>query len=196
MRSTSECWHVIESWLAANGVDDVLAEPAPDADIAAVEETVDVTLPESFCTFLQTHNGQTPDSRPLLRRFGLYSTSAIISEWKRMTDLLRDGTFEGRLDDFDERFGRPGPEVRDVWWNDQWIPFARDAGGNLLCIDLDPSPAGSQGQIIVVWHDMPTRPVRASSFAEWFQGYATAIEEGELVYSERTHSMMSNSEEH
>jgi len=197
MRPVRDCWSVIESWLEANHEQGcaVLSPPATEEAVATVEETIGVDLPDAFVSVLRTHNGQTSDSRPLLRRYALLSTERIVGEWEQMTALLRDGAFEGRLDDFEDRFGSPDEEVEDVWWNDQWVPFARDASGNLLCLDLDPSPAGTRGQVIAVWHDMPTRPVRASSFQAWFSDYATAIEDGELVYSEQTHSMMADPDE-
>ncbi|WP_049928683.1 SMI1/KNR4 family protein [Halopiger goleimassiliensis] len=197
MRSIRECWTVIENWLATNHSDgrSVLSPPAADEQIDAVESTVGVDLPDAFVKFLRIHNGQTSGSRPLLRRFGLCSTESIRAEWERMTDLLEDDAFTGEVDDFPDRFKNQDAAVKDVWWHESWVPFAQDPSGNLLCLDLAPGADGNEGPVIVVWHDMPARPVRGPSFHSWFAEYATAIETDELVYSEQTNSMMADPEE-
>ena len=47
--------------------------------------------------------------------------------------------------------------VRARWFHDKWLPIARDAGGNLLCIDLDPLAGGFVGQIVEFRHDDSAR---------------------------------------
>jgi len=197
MVDVQACWRALEAWLEANHPDGtaVLAEPATADQVAAVESTLGVELPASFVAFLRRHDGQTPGARPLFRRFRPYSTASIEENWEQMAELLDDGTFDDRLDDFEARFGGPDEGVRDVWWSKWWVPFAQDASGNFLCLDLDPAPVGDRGQVIAVWHDMPTRPVRAPSFDAWLSGVVDDIEAGQLVYSEQTHSMMAEPHE-
>jgi cell wall assembly regulator SMI1 len=47
-----------------------------------------------------------------------------------------------------------------------WIPFAKDFGGNFLCLDLDPESGGTRGQIIEVAYDDSRIRVVASGLAE------------------------------
>ncbi|MEZ3114791.1 SMI1/KNR4 family protein [Halobaculum sp. MBLA0147] len=188
MRPIHESWQIVEDWLEAHDAADVLSPPPSDEDVAAIAETVGVDLPDPFETFLRRHDGQTPGSRPLFRRHALCSAESIVDNYTQMTTALAEGTFEGRLDGFEDWAGSPDPEVAEVWWND--IPFAHDASGNFLCLDLDPTPEGDYGQVITVWHDMPGRYVRGEGFTAWFDGYATALEEGTLRYSEHTHGLV------
>jgi cell wall assembly regulator SMI1 len=189
MRPIPECWQVVENWLEAHDAADVLSPPPADEDVAAIADAVGVDLPAPFETFLRRHDGQTPGSRPLLNRYTLSAADRVVDNYTQMTTALAAGEFEGRLDEFDDRHGSPDPEVADVWWNDRWIPFGCDASGNFLCLDLDPSPEGSYGQVITVWHDMPVRSVCGEGFTAWFDDYATALEEGTLRYSEHTHAL-------
>jgi len=198
MSTVRESWEVIETWLADNhgDPDAVLASPASEAAVETLAETVGVDLPASFREFLQQHDGQRSGSRPLLRRYRLLSTDRITEEWQRMTDLQAEGAFEDRRSDFEEWEDGPDEEVREVWWNDQWVPFGIDASGNPLCLDLDPSPAGTRGQVITVPNDAPARAVQAERFAAWFADVASAVDDGEYVYSEQTHSMMAEPDDH
>jgi cell wall assembly regulator SMI1 len=51
--------------------------------------------------------------------------------------------------------------------SDRWIPFAKDFGGNFLCIDLDPDVGGTRGQIIELVFVESRRRVVSSSLAEF-----------------------------
>jgi len=44
-------------------------------------------------------------------------------------------------------------------------PLTDSGSGDRHCLDLDPAPGGSVGQVILMWHDSPERPwsPRASS---------------------------------
>ncbi len=53
-----------------------------------------------------------------------------ISSWK-----------DGRFDD-----GR----MAKTYWQQQWVGFARDGGGNEYCLDLAPGPKGHIGQILAM----------------------------------------------
>jgi cell wall assembly regulator SMI1 len=74
-----------------------------------------------------------------------------------------------------------GGVVRD-WWHPKWIPLTSDGCGNSHCLDLNPGPTGAVGQIIIMWHDDPSRPVEAGSFRIWLEQFATDLESGKYVY--------------
>ena len=48
--------------------------------------------------------------------------------------------------------------------SDRWIPFAKDFGGNFLCIDLDPDVGGTPGQVIELVFDESRRKVVSKEF--------------------------------
>jgi cell wall assembly regulator SMI1 len=54
--------------------------------------------------------------------------------------------------------------------SDRWIPFAKDFGGNFLCIDLDPDVGGTPGQVIELVFDESRRQVVSSSLEEFLAG--------------------------
>jgi len=51
--------------------------------------------------------------------------------------------------------------------SDRWIPFAKDFGGNFLCIDLDPDVGGTPGQVIELVFDESRRKVVSSSLEQF-----------------------------
>lgn len=197
-------WEVIEDALATEHDEgtDVLRPPADEETVSSLEETLDVELPPAFATFLRVHDGQRPNTRPVLKRYQALSASGVRETWERMRDLLAEGAFEGRQGDFDDDLRPQGsddpvdPEIRDVWYHDKWIPIGTDPGGHLLCLDFAPTDEGTRGQVITYWNDAPRRSCRAPDFETWFTDYAAAIETGEYVYSTETHSLFTERREH
>jgi cell wall assembly regulator SMI1 len=61
----------------------------------------------------------------------------------------------------------PDHGVRAKWFHDKWLPIAEDGGGNFVCIDLDPAPGGTAGQIVEFRHDDSARPRLAASLLEY-----------------------------
>lgn len=43
--------------------------------------------------------------------------------------------------------------VRQLGHSRGWIPFGDNGGGDLYCLDLNPGPTGTTGQVICVWHE-------------------------------------------
>jgi len=63
-----------------------------------------------------------------------------------LLELMREPNFRKKIaknEYFDD-----GGRVRAVHYSDGWIPFAEDGGGCLLCVDFDPGPKGTMGQIV------------------------------------------------
>jgi cell wall assembly regulator SMI1 len=59
------------------------------------------------------------------------------------------------------------PGVQALFWNERWLPFARDGRGGVVCVDLAPAPAGVVGQVIFVGRDPDERTVLGASLQEW-----------------------------
>jgi cell wall assembly regulator SMI1 len=104
----------------------------------------------------------------------LESLAEVWAGWKQLLDR---GTFKGIQSE-------PSGPVRPVWWSNLWIPITDNAFGDNYCVDLDPAPGGSVGQIISVWHDDSHRTVLAPSFRYWLDGFANGLESGLYIFSE------------
>lgn len=61
-------------------------------------------------------------------------------------------------------------------WRARWVPIAVDGGGNLMVVDLDPGPAGTQSQVFP-WQNYgsPSPRVVASTFAAWLDAVAEEL---------------------
>lgn len=63
-----------------------------------------------------------------------------------------------------------------------WIPFASSGGGDYLCVDLEPGPAGTVGQVFGWNHDDDVDPPVAPSLTVWLERVVACVEAGEIVY--------------
>jgi cell wall assembly regulator SMI1 len=92
-----------------------------------------------------------------------------------------------QIDDHDW-MNHDGP-VRKVLASPGWIPFANDATGNFLCVDVDPDQGGSVGQVIEVAYDDDRLRVLASSLADYLDTLVASAsagpEEGTMAASDR-----------
>src|SRR5690606_12156798 len=172
-------WKRMKSWLKTNAahIVDELNGPATDEELLALEQQLNLTLPQEYKSFLKIHNGQDRDSEGLIDTEELLSTERVLEEWTVWKDLLDNG-------DFDDSQSDPDEGVKEDWWNPKWVPITYDGSGNHYCLDLDPAPGGTSGQIIRMWHDSGERELLADSFAEWIEDYTDQWEEGVYMYSE------------
>jgi cell wall assembly regulator SMI1 len=172
-------WTRIESWLEANAPEvlKTLNPGASEEQIKAVEDTLLIQFPDDFKSSYRIHNGQSLDGGWLIDGREFLSLERIQEEWLGWKMLLDGKEFEGWK-------SLPEPGVRPDWWNALWIPITFDGAGNHHCLDLDPAPGGKVGQIIYMWHDDLERGAIAASFQDWLEGYATALEAGQYVFSE------------
>jgi hypothetical protein len=63
-----------------------------------------------------------------------------------LLELMADEAFRKRIatrEGFSDR-----DRVQPVHYTGGWVPFADDGGGCLLCIDVDPGPKGTFGQVV------------------------------------------------
>ncbi|HYO71462.1 MAG TPA: SMI1/KNR4 family protein [Archangium sp.] len=89
----------------------------------------------------------------------------LLSGWKGLGELRDEGVFAKAKP---HELSRKQEEVIWTSWHPGWVPFAQEGGGNLYCMDLEPGPEGTRGQVIG-WelHGGPLRP-RAASLEEFF----------------------------
>ncbi|AUD04090.1 SMI1/KNR4 family protein [Spirosoma pollinicola] len=140
--------------------------PASDDQIDFLEKVLNVSLPQSFITYLKTFNGQhqiEPPFEPLILGYNyLFSVNEILNNWSCYVDLFDD---DPKIDFLVEN------KVQPVYWDRGWIPFAGFNGGSsLLCIDLNPGRNGYRGQIIQYFHACDLEAddiVKAASFDDF-----------------------------
>lgn len=101
------------------------------------------------------------------------NVSQMFEEWKSWTDFYDDESMNDP-----ERFkSEPDGAVRRVYCNRNWVPIARDSGGNYIGIDLDPDENGVYGQIINFGRDERTKYVFADSIKEFYDLLTESKEE-------------------
>jgi len=180
------CWVKIKEWISKNfpPILDTLNEGATDDDICKLESELGVKLPTDFIEFYKVHNGQSWTHLSLFDSDRLLSTDEIIREWSGWNSVLPEINaicieMSGKPASSD-----PEPGIKDYWWNAAWIPITANGSGDNYCIDLDPTPEGTKGQIIRMWHDMPWRELVAPSFKDWILKYVADLENGVYIISE------------
>jgi cell wall assembly regulator SMI1 len=158
-------WARIETWFQANvpSYAKELGKPASEKDIARLQERMSVRFPKPFIDSCMIHVGQKlewdfiPDGCGTLY---LMQLKDIPVEWKMLNHLKRSGDFN----DFD---AEADSGVANQWWSDEWIPFAANGGGDLLCLDRKPAKGGNKWQVVKFVHDEAARQLVAPvSFQE------------------------------
>src|SRR2546421_31964 len=140
-------WKRIESWLNGNAPE-ILSDLLPGATgkkLRSTEKILGVEFPDDVKSSYRIHDGQQGQSSPLMGEWQLLSLEDMVSQWKIMKDLVDAGKF-------DNVTSAPVGPVRADWWNLKWIPIAYNGAGDFYCLDLNPAPKGSIGQIISFWH--------------------------------------------
>jgi hypothetical protein len=134
--------------------------PPTARQIAAVEQLIGASLPESYLTFLRFSNGGHPE----LDTFTLPTGE----EWAVNT-FFHIASDTAATDD-----------CEDVMWcyHHRWpgahralLPIANDGGANLFCLNLE---GNRHGEVVVQVHDEPGFPQvhLADSFDEFVDGLA------------------------
>lgn len=157
--------------------------PATEARVTALEKALDSELPLDFRTFLLRFGGGTPPGKPgvSIAEYEVLPVEQILSRWKGLRDLVEKGTFKKATP---HELSKSQKKVKWTWWHPGWVPFAEDGGGNLKCVDLEPGPEGTRGQVIG-WeiHGGPLHPY-APSMEEFLEHYLEDLESGRIELQE------------
>jgi cell wall assembly regulator SMI1 len=171
----------LDIWLARNRPD-YYAKLKPgltDEDLTALENALNVTLPEEFRALYRWRNGQsTEDYEALSFRMTLLPADEILSAWETVTELQKDGMFE-----------------TESHWNVRWVPFLASDSGDLFCVDTGGVFGGPVGQVIEFWHDDYRRWMSASSLRKWLEVLVTAFETGLIASVEEDPDQYEEDEE-
>ncbi len=186
----NELWNRLKDWLEQNAPEllETMQPGASETQIVALEQHLGVNLPEDYRAFLRLCDGQPNDPKIRFYDGELLSTQTVKVQWDIWKELLDDG-------DFDDYESQPHQGVKSDWWNPRWIPFTHDGGGNHLCLDLDPAPAGTVGQVITMWHDSMDRELIFSSFTAWLENVVNGLESGRIVFEIEEYNMLVDAED-
>jgi cell wall assembly regulator SMI1 len=177
-----ELWKRLETWLMDHYPEllDSLNDGATDDMIFEAEEKMGMSLPNDFVESLKLHNGQKDDFYPgLIGGHQLLSLDDIVAWWQMWNNQLEEGCFN----DWEELDFNTNKVKTDQWWRAKWIPIAWRRY-NCYCLDLDPSPDGSIGQVIEFLHENEWRKFVGDSFEECFKTMVENLENGTYLLQE------------
>ncbi|MEW6279367.1 MAG: SMI1/KNR4 family protein [Candidatus Eremiobacterota bacterium] len=139
-----------------------LRKPASPAALASLEEELGFSLPPTFKVLYGWKNGETGNCEERFQ--DNYS-------WMPLEDVA------GAYDMLCDVLGEPALTASN-WWNPLWVPFLENGAGDYLCLDLDGSFGGVQGQVLEFWHDEEWRDVRYPSLDAWLEVFVVSLEGG------------------
>ena len=157
--SVGQSWKDIAEWYKRNAPVQfaLLQKGATQEQIAQFEKLIKDTLPDDYKESLLIHDGQ-----PYLSSYQYLSLESVRKRWQSLSDLLEQGAFkkkQAQVSDYAKHL---------EWWDQHWIPFAEDSGGNLICLSLlDQGP----GRIIRWEVEEGPIPTEIVSFGLWLKKY-------------------------
>ncbi len=168
-------WSRIESWVKAHVPEaeheNWLAPGASAAEIARTGKALGVELPAGYKASCRLHDGCLPVPTAML-----LPLAAVLREWRAWKKLLDRGAFADS----------PGPIAGPVgphWFHSRWVPIASHQAGDIVVLDLAPSPEGVSGQVVDVEHERSGgRRVVAWDFLAWLGDFAQDLEAGAYLY--------------
>lgn len=163
------------------------AAPVPQAVLSETEVLIRRRLPADYVAFAKRHDGQrfmpgvvhgTGTLAPIFQAFDILSVDYAESEWRSMRDWGSEtGSHRSSIE-------VAGP-VRALHTHDAWWPFTMVHGSSAHhCIDLDPAPGGTVGQVIVVAKDDDRRAVIAASFGAFIERLAASLTDSVVQITE------------
>ncbi len=172
-------WQRLTQWAADCPLDIAFNPGATEADIAAAEAELGLAFPADLREYLLLADGERWNSDGFIGGWRLLELKFIVKTTQRMRALVDDGSF-------DDNTNAETPAIKGLWWNPQWIPIVTSGSGHFFCVDLDPGPEGTVGQVILFLHDDGDRFLVARSLRAWFARLAADFERGlyEIVTDE------------
>jgi cell wall assembly regulator SMI1 len=175
----AESWKLFRKWQKANAPDwNALGKPANEKQIAEANRSIGSRLPEDLAETYRLHNGGSqifPNTIDI--PFYLMPLDEVVDAWALQKKLVDVGEFTGR---------RPKPAVGilDQWWNEGWVPFASNGGGDYFCVDTAPAQSGTAGQIISHNHETGEHTLLAASLRQYLHELVCDLRDGKYSYDE------------
>ncbi len=146
-----------ELTLKASAILESLNPGANEVEVEALEEFIGQELPTDYRDFVTLHNGQSQESNPgFFDMFSLMPLDLVQESWEEL---------EGLRDDTGEDETCPG----------DWLPFAEDGAGDMLCVELE---SGSISKYV----SNDENEEIADSFESWLADIHATIKNGEYNF--------------
>ena len=123
--------------------------PASDEEIRELERLVGVHLPADYKDLVKVTNGA---QNFTLIGWRFCSVAEAAEIWKDNSEQYPQSSSmtkqkDLRIDNTPDR--GTTPQVKKNHWNDKWVPvFYAPRNHNYICMDFDPAPGGTPGQLI------------------------------------------------
>ncbi len=162
-------WSKIESWYSEN-TPSLIEELRPGTSIEKIhdlEKSLSVSLPVDLYNSLMIHDGNV-----YFNDYKYLTARQINIVWGALTQMKRENGFKNSPRHDNQN------KIQNTWWDEKWIPFAEDSGGNCICVDLNPGKDGVVGQIIYWEIEEGPYITELVSFLDWLNDYNEKLEAG------------------
>jgi cell wall assembly regulator SMI1 len=187
-----DCWNSYKSALARFAPDDLthLAPGAEQHEIEAVENLMSLKFPAELRYAYRLHNGLALSAKgkehSLFLKQSWWPLDKVSELWK-----FNDETGRRWEDEDDDFISEMNPKVfnalhiKPIAFSKGWIPIASCSDFHhkwvCICLDLDPAPSGTRGQLIMVSGRGDDPLLMASGFNAWLLNIATSLETGDFT---------------
>lgn len=111
------------------------------AKLKEVEETMKIEFPKELKALYMSNNGTL--GLGAILGFEFMSLEDMLTEWKLNNNALKNGKF----DKLEFKSSKKGT-IRNVGFDEKWLPFAYNNVHTYLAVDLNPDENGKVGQVI------------------------------------------------
>jgi len=186
MSSIVELWQQLESWAGehAPAMLEDLNPGAADEQLAALEETLGLRLPEDFKTSLSVHDGEN-DGWPsrVFADMGAYLPAERIVEHVQMHQQVArqigiEFSDEERAEQMEEGIITVDGPVKPSFFEPGWVPILDCNGDVFWALDFSPAEGGVKGQVIRVDLECTEWSVVAPDFRRFLSDYVEALVSG------------------
>jgi small GTP-binding protein len=138
-------WREIVALLSRRQPELVFSDPASDAEIDSIENQIGRTPPRPYNELYALNNGQIERATdPLgLRLLSLTESRAVLDNWQYVLTHDPDAQRVVEAPEIDAQDGM----VQFLKFHHLWLPLF-ETHDDYLCVDLDPGPHGTYGQIV------------------------------------------------
>ena len=173
-RSFEDIWEAykVQVQLKLPEADFKFNPPANLKEVSQWEQVLNQPLPAELLELYKIGNGQAEDGQSIVKGFTLMKIVNAARQWQVVENKIAKIKIPDSV---------KGPVKKDIW-NNKWIPFATDPGGNFLCLDLDPDKGGHAGQVIAVYFEAGIREVVAPGVKEYFSSSEAGLKSGKLGF--------------
>jgi cell wall assembly regulator SMI1 len=154
----------LERWLAENRpvYHSGLRPGASEKRLMALERDLGRNLPAGLRALYRWHDGQSPDCPLALQHdWTFMPLDDVCVARAALAQLADEGEF---------------PESN--WWSSSWVPFLDNGRGDHLCVDLDGTFDGPQGQVVHFHHDHESRDAEFPGLESWLAAFMESLDAG------------------